>query len=60
MPFLGKCEIYLFQLVLNDNLEPAEKRAQKKPEPLAQVHKDHNGVDHRFAGFLELGNNTIQ
>ena len=40
--------------------EPTEKRAQKKPEPLEQVHVDHNRMDHHLAGFLQLGNDTIQ
>ena len=31
MAFSGKCELCLFQPVLKLNLEPAEKRAQKKP-----------------------------
>ena len=58
--FSGKCKIPLFQAALNHHLEQAEKRAQKKPEPLAQVHVDHNGMDHHFAGFLQLGNDAIQ
>ena len=58
--FSGKCKIPLFQPVLNHHLEQAEKRAQKKPEPLAQVHVDHNGMDHHGTGFLQLGNDAIQ
>ena len=60
MLFLGEQIIGVFQAVLNHDTEPTEKRAQKKPEPLEQVHINHNGMDHYFAGLLQLGNDTIQ
>ena len=40
-------------------MQPSEKRAQKKPDLLPQFHEQHNGVDQRFAGPLQLGHNAV-
>ena len=60
MPFSDKRQIRLLQPVLNRIQKPAEKEAQKKPEPLPQVHVQDAGMDHHFTDFLQLCDDTVQ